>query len=168
MLSINVLGLRDLRGRFASMTNHGLVEIQAEELELAGKEIERVFRERAPHGSGASGEHFFQTIHAEVSVAGFGFTMAVTTSNPRLRGWLAEGTGEYAGHGRIYPVAARAMGPITDWAFGSAGGPYFFSSIAGMPARPWEEPARLAAIPLAEHTGSRIGQRVVVKLGTGL
>ena len=162
---VDIVGLRDLMGRFASMSSVGLVAIQLEEAEAMAGVIEDVFRTQAPRSRGPAGGrkspgHFSEGIVAESATATGGFEISVTTDNPQLRTWLAEGTGEYGPTGqRIYPLYAQAMGPVYSWIGGQ--GPLFFSSIAGMPPNPWEEEALAEVEPLVDELGSKIGVRVV-------
>lgn len=166
MISVDIIGLRDLRGRFAAMLDEELVAIQFEEATAMADVIEQIFQRRAPRGEKTStetGRHFYEGIKAQATAEGFGFSIEVDTDNPNLRRWLAEGTGIYAGQGRIYASSGGALGPITSWSKGGSG-PYFFRSIAGMEANPWEKDADEEAAPFAVELGRRIGQRVVVAL----
>lgn len=165
MLEFQILGLRDTKMRFASMRDGGLVAIQLEEAKRTAETVEDVYRRRAPRGQKAStdtGVHFYQTISGHAVTTEVGFEITVDTSNPQLRKWLAEGTGIYAGHDRITPNRpGGVLGPIRSWVGGGGSGPFFFASIAGMPAQPWEHDAREEAEPLVREVGGRIGRRVV-------
>lgn len=162
---VHIVGLRDLLGRFASMRNEGLVAIQLEEAEALASVIEDVYRRHAPR-SQKGHAHFADTLHAEAEATDAGFSLELTTDDPELREWLAEGTGIYAGHGRITSHSGGPMGPIFDWAPGGSG-PLWFYSIRGMPANPWEATARDEVEPLVEDMGGRIGVRVVAGLSGG-
>lgn len=167
MIQVDIIGLRNLRGHFASMLDHELVAIQFEEATAMADVIEQIFRRRAPRGekiSTKTGQHFYEGIKAQATAEGFGFSIEVDTDNPDLRRWLAEGTGVYAGHGRIYSSTGGPLGPIGSWSKGGGSGPYFFHSIAGMRPNPWEKDADDEAAPFAQELGRRIGQRVVVAL----
>jgi hypothetical protein len=167
MLTVDIVGLRALNGRFASVRDHGLLAIQLEEAGATAKVVEDIYRRRAPRGQKLSTDtpgHFFEGIHAHAGLVGTSVEMEVTTNNPKLRGWLAEGTGVYAGHGRIYPKRSKALGPIRSWTKGGGSGPFFFRSIAGMKAQPWEQRAADEAAPFIITMGNRIGHRVVLAL----
>lgn len=164
---ITVVGLRDLQGRFASLRDTELAAMQLEEAERTAKTLEEVFRRHAPKSTSppAGGhQHFAEGITGQAVATGTGFEITLTTDNPDLRRWLAEGTGVYGPRGaRIYPRHASALGPIFGWAPGGSG-PLWFTSIAGMKAQPWEAEADAEAAPFGEKMGNLIGSRVVLHL----
>lgn len=171
LIHIEILGLRDLRGRFAALGDAELLALQLEEAAVVGKTLEEIYQRHAPKARKASSSHreagpFWSTIHARAKATGTGFEIDVETSDPTLRRWLADGTGVYAGNGRIYPKRAKALGPITGWVHAS--GPAYFASIAGMPPNPWEDMASHEAAPFAEVMGNRIGNRVTAILAGGV
>jgi hypothetical protein len=171
MLEVDIVGLRDLKGRFRSMLDGELVAIQLEEAERMARSIQEVFRTHAPRGAKVSKDRpgrFFESIHGQAEASGVGFTIQVETTDPDLAKWLREGTGIYGPRGaRIFPIQAKAMGPVRSWAPGAGSGPYFFASIAGMPAQRWEEAAFAEAAPLSAALGGRIGRRVTQHLTGG-
>jgi hypothetical protein len=167
LITVDIKGLRNLKGEYQSMLNGGVVAIQLEIAEEAAQVIRDIYRHHAPRGQKVSTDtarHFYEGISGSAEAHEKGFTIQVETDNPDLRKWLAEGTGIYAGHGRIYPKTGRALGPVRSWAKGGGGGPFFFRSIKGMPANPWEKEADAEATPFAIEIGRRIGARVTVGL----
>lgn len=170
MLTVDIQGLRDLRGRFAKMLDEELLAIQLEEAEAMAKVIQDNYRHHAPRSQKTSsddGIHFFETIVGRAVATETGFSVEVSTSKPDLRRWLAEGTGEYGPrHQRIVPVTpgVMALGPIRSWSPAGQGGPLFFRSVAGMEANPWERDALAETLPLARELGNRIGRRVTMRL----
>lgn len=173
MLAVEIRGLRNLRGRFAAMSERVLLEIQTVEAESLAKTVEEIYRHYAPRSRGhsASGLHFFEGIHGRAVTTlatRSGFQVNLSTDNPQLRGWLKHGTGIYGPRGqRIYPQRAKALGPIFNW-IPMGTGPFWFASIAGMPPNPWEERAAVEARVLAASVGSRIGVRMTRYLAHGV
>ncbi len=167
MLTVEIKGLRELNGRFASMLDHELVAIQLEEATAIGTALEDIFRRHAPRGRKVSkddtAEHFYQTITARASPTVAGFEVQVSTRNPDLRRWLAEGTGLY---GPRREVIRPTHGSVLVWRSwpGHGSGPFAARWVRGMKAQPWEEGARLEAAPLATDLGRRIGRRVTMRL----
>jgi hypothetical protein len=184
---IDVRGLRDLRGRFASLADRKLAEIQMEEARNTAQTVQQIYRRRAPRSRGhsASGLHFFEGLNAYAVEVGGGFQITVTTDRPDLRRWLAEGTGLYGPLGRrIYPthVSARmyAHGPhagqprpaalqFFNWISPAGGtGPFYFRSIRGMHPNPWEVDAAVEAVPFAQKMGGLIGERAARYVAEGI
>lgn len=172
MVTVDIVGLRDLRGRFASLRDAVLLEIQTQEADALAKTMEEIYRRYAPRSRGhtATGRHFFEGLRGEAMATPVGFQVSVSTDNAQLRGWLKTGTGIYGPTGRrIYPRRAKAMGPVFNWLHPAGGtGPFWFRSIAGMHANPWEDQAQAEALPLAVAMGARIGTRMTRYLAHGV
>lgn len=165
--NVQIVGLRDLLGRFASMRDAGVVAIQLEEARGLAEVVQDVYRRHAPRSAKGGHKHFADGLDAAAAASEVGFAIELTTDDPELRRWLTEGTGVYAGHGRIYPTGThKALGPIFDWPPGGSG-PLWFSSIAGMEGSAWEEDALAEVEPLVESVGRSIGIRVVEGLSGG-
>lgn len=160
MIDIQIVGLRDIMGRFASVADHEMMEIQLGEAEKLAMTIEDVYRENAPRGETGK---FRAGLTARATPSGVGFELAVETDDPQLRDWLKEGTGVAGPLGRrIVPKSAKMMRWFS-WA-GHGGGPFFARSTAGMKPNPWEEHALAEVEPLIDVVGSSIGQKVVIRL----
>jgi hypothetical protein len=153
-LSVEILGLRDARGRFAAMTDGGLQAICLENAKEIAELIQARMQEAAPHGTAPlqGREPFYSSIHAETSGSASGFEIQVTTDQPDIAGFIR------SGHGDIYPVNARAL----HWV---AGGDVFAMHVGPYPPNPWEEQAVSEMQPLVETLGNRIGVQVTENLG---
>lgn len=169
---IDVKGLRDLNGRFASFKDTKLAEIQLEEARSLGRTARDVYRTYAPRsalGSTSSGMHFRDSFGSSASLTGSGFRVEVKTSQPTLAMWLREGTGIYGPlHHLIFPRTAKALGPVFNWfpkGGGGGSGPFWFRFIRGMKPNPWELEAEAEIGPLADETASRIGVKAADYLG---
>jgi hypothetical protein len=158
MFQVDVVGLRALDGRFDSMINRELVAIQMEEARAGGDVLLDMYKDQAPEGEGGDG-HFKDSFHLTVLEEGFGFSIAIETSQPQKREWLKHGTGIYGPRGeRIRPTHSKAL------AFTWQGQDWVLASIAGMKPNPWELKAEAMVAPFAVMMGNKIGHRVVAGL----
>lgn len=80
---VQIIGLRDLKGRFRRMLEADLVAIQLEETRLLATAVEDVFRRNAPRGQKASKDEdnrpgpFRDTITAVAAATETGFQIQV-------------------------------------------------------------------------------------------
>jgi hypothetical protein len=151
MVDIHILGLRDAMGRFASMRDVGLREIQTQETEEAGRVLEAIYHSHAPEG--ATGK-FRDSFHSKVDVTGSGFSLSLETEYPDIREYLRMGTKPH-----MPPVDA-----ITPWAEMMGIDPWALAmsiSVNGTMANPWEDDAASEAEPIVSEYGNRIGVRMV-------
>jgi hypothetical protein len=155
VIEFHIEGLRELNGRFASMRDGELVAIQLEEAKTAAATLQEIYRRWAPKSrkvSQAEGHtHFAEGLTAEAAATDVGFEIHISTSDPLLRKWLAEGTAAHEINPR-HPMEALF------WP--QAAHPYARVHHPGTRPNPWEEMARLEAESLAHEVGRRIGQRV--------
>lgn len=155
VLGVTIPGLRDMRGRFASMALGGLVEIQRVNAEEAALALEALYKAAAPAGQTLK---FKASIHGAARVTATGFEIVVETDEPDVEKWLREGTGIFGPyHHRIVPVSA----PLLVFFWPKVGKLIFASSVKGMPPNPWRQRANLVAHPVATTMGNKIGVQVV-------
>lgn len=151
---VEIIGLRDLLGRFSAMIGGELLEIQMAESEGLATVIEDVFRRHAPRSRGTSRDkprHFYEGIEARAKMGAGGFGIDVTTDDPLLRRWLSMGTAPHV----IRPVEKRAL-----W-WPTARHPVKLVHHPGTQANPWEVLAYVEVRPLVLKVGNTIGHRVV-------
>jgi len=172
-LQVDIQGLRDLQGRFASFLDRGLADIQLEEARKLARTAADSYKAYAPRsalGASRTGLHFRDSFSGSASITEDGFRVEVSTSQAQLAGWLREGTGIYgpAHHFITARDPAKMMGPIFNWfprdtsTFRRGGaGPFWFRRIRGMRPNPWELEAEAEASALADGTASYIGVRIV-------
>ncbi len=157
-LSVEILGLRDARGRFASMTDGGLRAICLENARQLAELVQARMQDAAPHGKAPlTEEHpdpFYTSIHAAADETAGGFEIQVTTDQPDIAGFIR------SGHSDIYPTNARAL----HWKE-LGGGDVFAMHVGPYPPNPWEEQAVSEMQPLVETLGNRIGVQVTENLG---
>jgi|GEM_PF-7020812 len=128
--------LRNLAGQFAKSSE--VLDLARSRISTVAYRALSIAQNLAPRDTGA--------FASGLSLMDYGTNgFAIVSNNPFLLQWLREGTGVYAGKGRITPVNARAM-VFTEWrgAMMAANfrGAYAFTSIAGMAANPWEMTAQ--------------------------
>jgi hypothetical protein len=158
VLGVQIPGLRDMRGRFASMALEGLVEIQRIHAEEAALTLTELYKAAAPEGETRK---FKGSIHGTARVTATGFEILVETDEPDVERWLREGTGIFGPrHHRIVPVSA----PILVFFWPKVGKLVFAASVKGMPPNPWRQRANLVALPVAILMGNRIGVQTVHRL----
>lgn len=162
-------GWRDAQGRFTRASD----TLVAASLEEAGKlahtavQTYRTWAPRSRPEASATGIHFRDTFSSTVTPTSGGFRIDVMTTEGQLATWLREGTGVYAGRGRIYPRHTNikhgrnvaALGPIFNWT-PKGTGPFWFRSIAGMRANDWEQKAFADMLPLAERAANQVAVKV--------
>lgn len=157
LLQVDILGLRDLRGRFAKMVDYELREIQMEAAEAMAAAVQHIYQANAPRGKT---DKFMESIGGEALWTGSGFLVSITTQEGQLREWLSEGTGIFGPNAqRIYPTNS----PVMVWE-GEDGELVFAASTQGMEANDWEVYASLEAAPLVLINGSKIGVQVIGRL----
>ncbi len=157
-IRVTVLGLNELRGRFAEVAGGALPGIERRLGAKYGAILRDIYREHAPvglHEFGTQEQHFFQTIRYEQYSLAQGLELRVTTNNTQLRKWLAEGTGIYGPHQS--PVVPRAKKAL---AFRWKGRAWVLKSVKGMPANLWEARAFEEVPAVAEAMGAEIAQMV--------
>lgn len=161
---VDIQGLRDLQGRFASFKSEGLAQIQLDEAKSLARTAAEIYRAYAPKsamGAVSGGMHFRDSFSGGASLTGSGFRVEVKTSKPTLAMWLREGTGLFGPlHHLIFPKTAKALGPVFNWfpaGGGGGAGPFFFHHIKGMKPNPWELAAQAEAAQLADSAASHIG-----------
>jgi hypothetical protein len=157
LLQVDILGLRDLRGRFARMLDYELQEIALESAESLAASVQHAYQVNAPRGKT---DKFMEGIVGEASWTGHGFLVSVTSADPKLREWLREGTGIFGPHAQ--PVVSPSGGVMV-WE-GDDGELVFASSTQGMPPNDWEVYANLEAAALVVLNGNKIGVKVVEHL----
>jgi hypothetical protein len=156
LFNLEIIGLRDALGRFASMRDKELLEIQMLHAEQLANEFAGLYQGLAPKGQTGN---FARSIEATAFPTARGFVVEVQTEMGNVAQWLRQGTGIYGPfHQRIYPKVAKAL------AFEWLGQHWVLGSVAGMRPNPWEQEADLAAISMGEVMGNRIGVRVVQRL----
>lgn len=160
VLSFQIISARDAAGRFARASAE-LTSASLDEAARLAVTLTEVYREWAPRSSpeaSRTGIHFRDSFSGLAEPNSSGFSVKISTNQGQLAEWLRQGTGVWAGHGRIYPKRAKALGPIFNWVGGT--GPNWFRSIRGMPANPWEDLAFEDSKPLVEQAAKQIGSRV--------
>lgn len=158
MYRVEIVGLRDLRGRFASMATRNLWEIQLAEAEAVATVIEDVYRRHAPRSRGTSRDkptHFFEGLDARATPSLKGFEINLTSDDPTLRGWLRQGTAPHL-------ILPRRPAFALFW-------PHAMHPVArvnhpGTRPNPWEDRAYEEVRPLVDVVGNRIGVRVMHSL----
>jgi hypothetical protein len=153
-IQADILGLRDLRGRFAKMLDYELQEIQMVAAEALANDIKLVYQANAPRGKT---DKFMEGIAGEAVWTGTGFLVTITTQDPQLRQWLAEGTGIFGPHAQIIDP-----GHVMVWE--GDDGPVFAMTTQGMEPNDWEVYASMEAAPLLLINGNKIGSEVVTRL----
>lgn len=162
LVQVDILGLRDLRGRFARLADVEMREIQLVAAEAAGEDVKRVYQYWAPKSKEqhtGDRERFWQGIESEVWWSGHGFAVAITTQDPQLRRWLAEGTGVYGPVGE--PIVPTDHDFLHFWIDGEE---IFTQQVAGMEPNDWEVFAALESAPIMLESGNRIGRGVIASL----
>lgn len=164
-IRMEVVGLRELRGKFEELAGGGLRAIELSLARKWGGEIRDIYREAAPRSATAWGtpgnrSPFWRTIGYQSSEAGaVAFEITIQTTNGKLRTWLKEGTGIFGPRGApIVPTTAGALS--FDW----RGRHWVLKSVKGMKPNPWEDEAYAEALPLAQAMNAEIAQMVLAAL----
>ena len=168
VIDVRIAGLRDARGRFASMRDRGLVKEQERAAAELAAAAAALYRRHAPRSKDAhGGEHFADTIEGRAHVVRTGFQVMVDTPKSYLRELLKHGTGSVGDgthrgqgpDGEIVPKAQDDPRARLRWTAGGA--EIFARMVKGMKANPWEERAAAEASPLIADAGNKIGRAIV-------
>ncbi|MGH2870135.1 MAG: hypothetical protein ACRDNK_21515, partial [Solirubrobacteraceae bacterium] len=164
LFDLDMVGLRDAIGRYASMTsNPVLVEIQAEAARTLADQLKTAFHDAAPYRVTPPGElaakgehlHFRDSFSTDTVVTPRGFEIDVDTSEGNVAGYLRAGA---------YPISSPFGQALRFFEYPSAGSP---SGEVVIPPRwqpvhwftvheRWEEAALRASGPLIQAAGGRI------------
>lgn len=158
--------LRNILGQWAKLRDTDVLARVQEALAGIGTTALEIARRHAPGDDGGAFKH-------GLSVTPYGDTgFAIISNNPQLLNWLRNGTGIYAGNGRIYPTSARVMvWEASRWARAPIPpnymGLYVFASIAGMKKNLWEQDAWAEIQPQIDAPLRSLGRSWVSDLGFG-
>jgi hypothetical protein len=164
LISVSVVGARELSGRFASMRNVGLRTILTERASEMGREIVGIYERHAPRSpagpqapsdSRTHSAHFADSFFSTAWARAEGFEVAVDTSEPDIEAFIR------FGHGDIVPVHAKAL----RWIDHASGQPVFSMHVGPVPPNPWQEEAQGEVDAVVAFEGPRIGAAVTTALG---
>lgn len=160
---VEIVGARDVAGRFARLHGELAVHLYERAAVMAG-EIERRYREAAPKsdlGIGAYGDHrpstFADSIHGVAMPSERGFEISVTTGQPDLARFLNEGTGPH-------PIDARNASVLANRDTGDVFGPHV-NHPGSHKHDGWQDRVAEEVEPMAREEGNRIGAWVESRLG---
>jgi hypothetical protein len=154
---LDIVGLRNMRGRFEKMGSDGeLLRIQMESAESLSQKIAYEASVLAPRSATAPEEgrtRFADSFTGHAEATGTGFKVSLETSQGDLRTWLREGTKPHD----IVAVNASALH------FEVKGNEVFARSVhhPGTKASDWEDRLKAMVFPLAREEGGKIGSRLV-------
>jgi hypothetical protein len=153
-ISVEIVGLRDARGRFAAMADGGMRAIALENAKALAELVQARMQDAAPHGKSPlqGREPFYTSIHAEADETGTGFEIQVSTDQPDIAQFIRQG------HGDIYPVNAKAL----HWV--SMEGDVFAMHASPVDPNPWEDYTTEQLQPEVTYFGNRIGVQVTENL----
>ncbi len=160
MFHIDIVGLRNARGRFERMSvGGGLVALQLERAAILAEQVGEEARRLAPrarrHSDESGRQPFWESLSAAATPEPTGFRIELHTDQPDLRRWLREGTKPH----EINAINASAL------RFTNSDGTLLFRRTVhhpGTSANDWEsrllDLVRAEARVAAGQIGSRMAQ----------
>jgi hypothetical protein len=164
VISVTILGARELSGRFASMRDTGLQAILTERADAMGQAIVQIYANHAPRSpegatapaaSRTHSAHFADSFFATTTARAEGFEVMVDTSEPDIEEFIR------FGHGDIYPVNANVL----RWIDYASGKPVYAMHVGPVAPNHWQEEAQAEVDAVVAFEGPRIGVAVSMALG---
>jgi hypothetical protein len=167
VITVEIIGLRDLQGRFAAATDGGLVARLQEEAVVMSGEMARAFSAAAPRSSKPRDGHtpFADSMHGEAMRTATGFEVGVRSDQGELARMIREGTPPH----EIWAGAFTGKSGAKVLYFEIDGEAIMRAHVHHPGTRPnlWEHRAIAAVDPIITFMGNRIGARVMRDLAGG-